>query len=161
MPRSLLCCTLTSVLPRLVSFSMLKFRTRSPPLWVTVGSRLTALTSLLAAPSRKARPFSTPSPLVSTSNAAPPDQNSYFDCTVMVVSSETGTTRSLPEVSSTTAPAGIRSFKVPELVGVTCTVNTPGVVSVIVPMVTADVPSLSKSAAVTDAELMSSLKVTV
>ena len=60
-----------------------------------------------------------------------------------------------------TASALTLSWIVPVLVGVTATVNTPGEISVIVPMEMLAVPALPKSAEVTVAASMSSLKVRV
>ena len=69
--------------------------------------------------------------------------------------------RSLPARSSIKAFCLIRRMRVPVEVGVTGTLKTPGEVSLTVPMLMAAVPPFSKSAAVTVAALISSLKVTV
>ena len=59
------------------------------------------------------------------------------------------------------APAGTCNWRVPTVEGVTWTVNTPGVVSATELITRLAEPALLKSAAVTDAASMSSLKVTV
>ena len=83
--------------------------------------------------------------------------------TVMMVSSAMAevVTRALPSTSLRMAPGLTWSCRVPALVGVACTAKTPGVVSMTAPMVTAAVPALPKSAAVTVAAFMSSLKAMV
>ena len=81
--------------------------------------------------------------------------------TVIVVSSCTGTTRSFPARSSTTASDANRRISVPAVAGVTSMENTPAAVSVIVPTEMVDVPALSRSAAVSEPSRISSLKVTV
>ena len=75
MPKSLLCCTLSTAEPRLAALRQVKFMVRLPLLCVTVG-RVTVDVGL-EAPSNQAKPFFTPSPLASASKAAPPDQASY------------------------------------------------------------------------------------
>ena len=71
--------------------------------------------------------------------------------------------RSLPNVSSITAPAATAKRRVPATVplGVTDTVTTPGDVSVTVPRVMGASPALVKSPASRVAESMSLLKVRV
>ena len=68
--------------------------------------------------------------------------------TVIVVSSRSAGSLSsgMPATSVIEAETGIWSRSVPSSVGVTCTVNTPGEVSVMVPMVMFEVPALLKSA---------------
>ena len=79
----------------------------------------------------------------------------------MVWSSSTGTAALFPAISLMIAPVGIRSRKVPADVGVTTTVNTPGLGSVMAPTTIDAVPALLKSLAETLDASMSSLKVTV
>ena len=81
--------------------------------------------------------------------------------TVRVSLSWTGTANKLPAVSRISDPCGILRAIVPAVVGVTWTVNTPGDVSAIAPMVTAEVPALSKSALVTLVSSISSLNTNV
>jgi hypothetical protein len=59
------------------------------------------------------------------------------------------------------APSGIRSFRVPPVVGVITTLKTPGLDSTIEPTEIDAVPALLKSVAVTLDPSMSSLKVIV
>ena len=74
-PKSPLCWTLSVAVPRLAALRMLKVSTRLPLLRDTLGKRLRALTLGSAAPSKKAMPLLTPSPLASASKAAPPDHS--------------------------------------------------------------------------------------
>jgi hypothetical protein len=85
------------------------------------------------------------------------------EVTVMVVLSRIAevVTSELPATSFRTAPDATLNISVPGMVGVTCMVNIPGSTSLTELMVTALVPALAKSAALTVAASMSSLKVMV